>query len=270
MDIVAVFREFGGAARARDLVRAGTSSAALVRACGQGRVVRVSRGIYALPGHDSDTLTALRAGAEPACVTAAELRGLWVLRRPSLIHVGVNHGRPIAGERLHVHRAALPIPTLTVCLQCVRCLPELDALCIVESAVVLGSVPLGDLRTLAGGRNSAALRRVLDLVDPHSESILETVARYHLRQAGFQVASQVQVPGVGRIDLVVDGVLGIEADGRQYHSDRRDFEEDRRRWNLLTTRGVPILRVTRALVVNDPGQFILLVRAALASRSSHR
>lgn len=270
MDVVEVLEQLGGAARARDVVRAGSSSTALARACEQGRVVRVVRGVYALPGHDGDALTALCAGAELACISAAEQRGCWVLRSPSLVHVGVDHGRAIAGERFRVHRTSAPISTLTVCLQCARCLPELDALCIVESAVVLGLVHLGDLRSRAGARNSAALRRVVDLIDPHAESILETVARYYLRRAGFQVASQVQVSGVGRIDLFVDGALGIEADGRQYHSDRHEFEEDRRRWNLLTTRGIPILRVTRSLLVNDPAQFILLVRAALAAQSSHR
>ncbi|MHA7217629.1 hypothetical protein ACX80L_01935 [Arthrobacter sp. MDT1-48-3] len=49
-------------------------------------------------------------------------------------------------------------------------------------------------------------------MDPHAESILEAVARYHLLRAGFQISSQVHIPGVGRLDLVVDGVLGIEAD----------------------------------------------------------
>ncbi|WP_434995093.1 endonuclease domain-containing protein [Arthrobacter sp. Ld5] len=183
----------------------------------------------------------------------------------ALTATGVDHGRGVEGEGLLVHRAALPIPTPAVCLQCVRCLPELDALCIVESAVVLGFVLLSDLRTEAGRRNAAALRRILDLLDPHSESILETVARYHLRRAGYQVASQVHVPGVGRLDLMVDGILGIEADGRQYHSGQGEFEEDRRRWNLLTTRGVPVLRVTHALLTRRPDHFLALVRHAVAA-----
>nr|WP_269429732.1 hypothetical protein [Arthrobacter sp. L77] len=92
------------------------------------------------------------------------------------------------------------------------------------------------------------------------------MARYHLRSAGFSTQSQVYVRGVGRLDLYVDGILGIEADGRQYHSDRRAFEEDRRRWNLLTTRGIPILRVTHDLLTRQPDQFLTLVRAAVAAR----
>ena len=269
MDVVDALAATGGVGRTRDLVRLGVSGAQITRALRRGLIVRVSRGAYTLPEHDGGALTAMLAGADLACISAAQQRGLWVLSRPALLHVGVDHGRGVEGELLRVHRTALPIPTLAVCLQCVRCLPELDALCIVESAVVQGVVLISDLRAEASRRNAKALRRILDLLDPHSGSILETVARYHLRQAGFQVASQVYIPGVGRLDLMVDGALGIEADGRQYHSDRREFEEDRRRWNLLTTRGVPILRVTRRILVDDPDQFLGLVRAALASGARH-
>jgi very-short-patch-repair endonuclease len=268
MNVVERLIERGGIARARDLVDAGTSAALLTRAVREGLILRVSRGVYALPDHDSELLTALSLGTELACISAAQYRGIWVLRKPLLLHIAADHGRPIRGDQLRVHRAACPISDLTMCLQSVRCLPELDALCIVESAVVLKRVALADLRSEVGMRGSASLRKVLALLDPHAESILETADRYHLIRAGYQVASQVYIPGAGRLDLVVDGVLGIEADGRKYHSDPREFEEDRRRWNLLTTRGVPILRVTYRLVVGDPDQFLLLVRAALAAGSS--
>ncbi|MHA7208716.1 type IV toxin-antitoxin system AbiEi family antitoxin domain-containing protein [Arthrobacter sp. MDT1-65] len=268
MDVVEILAGLGGAARARSIVEAGASSTMLARALEQGRVARVARGIYALPERDAGLLAALRAGTDLACISAVQRLGLWVLREPRLLHVSADHGRPIAGDGMRVHRAPLPLSTVAVCVQCCRCLPKLDALCIVESAVVLRRVRLADLREHTLGQRSGSLRTVLKLLDARAESILETVARYHLVQAGFHVASQVHVPGVGRIDLFVDGVLGIEADGRPYHSDRREFEEDRRRWNLLTTRGIPILRVTHDLLVRDPEQFIVLVRAAVAARAT--
>ncbi|VDR33207.1 Uncharacterised protein [Arthrobacter agilis] len=270
MDIVRLLTERGGSARARDLVAAGASGSALTRACRQGDVVRVVRGVYALSERDEDALTALRVGAHLTCISAAVQRGLWVLRAPGLVHVAVDHGRPLGSDRLRRHRWEGPVSALTFCVHAVRCLPELDALCIVESAVVLGQVRLGDLRTHADRPRARALRTVVELIDPHAQSILETAARYLLVQAGFTVASQVHVPGVGRIDLFVDGVLGIEVDGRHFHSDRREFEEDRRRWNLLTARGIPILRVTRQLLLGEPGRFVLVIRAALAAQQASR
>ncbi|THJ68368.1 hypothetical protein E8P82_00140 [Arthrobacter echini] len=270
MDVVDVLTKLGGVARTRELVAAGASTSALARACSGELIVRAARGIYALPGGNGDLLAARCSGAELSCISAAQQRGLWVLRPPTLLHVSVDHGRFVPSSRLRLHRARLPLSTLSICIQCARCVPQLDALCVVESAVVLGLVDLAELRTAAGSRRAGALRHVIELIDPHSQSVLETVARYHLVEAGFTVASQVHVGGVGRIDLFVDGVLGIEADGREFHSERREFEEDRRRWNLLTTKGVPILRVSRNLLLNQPAQFIHLVTSALASHSPQR
>ncbi|WP_422390564.1 type IV toxin-antitoxin system AbiEi family antitoxin domain-containing protein [Arthrobacter sp. N1] len=268
MTVVHLLSELGGVARLPELVAAGTGRAAIAKACERGQVLRVARGIYALPDHDPVVVAALQLGTELASVSAAQHRGLWILRRPGLMHVATDHGRPIDTAGLRVHRAARPVTDLVVCLQVMRCLPELDALSIVESAVVRGSVTLDDLREHVVGHRSGTLRRIVALIDPQAESILETVARYRLLEAGFHVASQVQVSGVGRPDLVVDGVLGIEADGREYHSDRPAFEEDRRRGNLLTARGMPVPRVTWPLLQNDPDTFIRLVRAALEVHSA--
>ncbi len=269
MGVVQLLGGMGGVARACDLLAAGASRSNLAMACEQREVLRVARGVYALPDHDAVALAALSLGTDLACISAAKHRGLWVFREPRLLHVAADHGRPVEGANVRVHRAARPVSDLTVCLQVMRCLPELDALCIVESAVVCGLVTLDDLRKQSEGHRSGGIRSILALLDPHAQSILETVARYHLIRAGFQVASQVYIPGVGRLDLFVDGVLGIETDGRQYHSDRREFEEDRRRWNRLTARGIPILRVTWSLLRKHPAEFLRLVDATLAEHSSH-
>lgn len=256
---------FGGVARSTRLLRAGVTPHRLRRALTRGEVLRPVRGVYCLPGHTSDLLTATCVHAELACISAARGLGLWTLRPPSLIHASVNHGRAL-DARFRVHRSEGLLTPLRICLQAMRCLPELDALCIVESAVALGHVPLARLKDSVGGRRDGALRRIVELIDPHSQSVLETVARYHLRSAGLSTQSQVYIRGVGRLDLYVDGILGIEVDGRQHHSDHREFEEDRRRWNVLTTQGVPVLRVTHALLTREPDQFLALVRAAIASR----
>lgn len=266
MDPILALDSLGGVARSKDLIRAGVSLYQLQRAVEQQLVRKPIRGVYCLPEHDDVLYAALCAYAELTCISAAQHLGLWILRKPSLIHVRVNHGRAL-DHRFRVHRSDTSLTPLAMCLQCMRCLPELDALCIVESAVVRGLVPLAQLRDATRGLRDGQLRRIVQLVDPHSQSIIETLARYHLRAAGFSTQTQVYVTGVGRLDLFVDGVLGIEADGRQYHSDRREFEEDRRRWNILTTRGVPILRVTSSLLTAQPERFIALVREGLNSHA---
>ena len=88
--------------------------------------------------------------------------------------------------------------------------------------------------------SAGSCRRIV----PQSQSLIECLARFLLRRAGFHVESQVNVPGMGHLDLMVDGRLGIETDGAGFHMDRTSFEEDRRRWNVTTRRGIPTLVVT--------------------------
>lgn len=266
MNAVEKLRELGGVARYRDLMAAGVSRSQLGAALTSGEVFRPTRGVFAVPDADPELLVVKCANAELACINAARRLGLWILRSSALIHVSVNHARGPTGFR--VHRAATPLSVLEICVQCVRCLPELDALCILESAVVKKLVTLEDLRCRLAGRRDAAAQRLVERIDPHSQSIIETVGRYHLKSAGFSVQSQVYVPGVGRVDLFVDGLLGIEVDGRKFHSGPKEFEEDRRRWNLLTVGGIPVLRVTYLMLTDHPDQFLDLVRRGLRSAAA--
>ncbi len=263
MDAVRALEGLGGVARRGQLAALGVSGSALSAAVGCGSVERVSRGVFALPAADPSLLAARCAKAELACISAAAWHGLWVLRSPARVHVSVNHGRSLPSDFL-VHR--LPgTPTLAdVCIQCLRCLPALDALCVVECAVATDRVSLQELRGRLQGHRDSGARRTVALINPMSQSIIETVARFHLLEAGLTVQTQVHRQGVGRLDLLVEGRLGVEVDGRQFHSGPEEFAEDRRRWNLLTIGGTRVLRVTYAMVVHHPEQFLALVRSALA------
>lgn len=264
MDVKEALTTLGGAARRKDLLAAGVRESKLRKAVAFGAVSVPVRGVLALPGADPAILAACTARAHLACISAAEARGLWVLRQPGRVHVSADHGRPL-GDHFRVHRAAGKPGMLEICIQCLRCLPELDALCIVESAVVKGLIRQSFLLENLGGQRDKSLRRIVRMIDPHAQSIVETVSRYHLRHAGYITQSQVFVPGAGRLDLMVDGVLGIEVDGKEYHSARTDFEEDRRRWNVYTVRGISVLRVTYPLLVHSPDKFLELVAGCLTN-----
>lgn len=263
MDIVRMVLQQGGVARRRELEKAGFSGHEILKAVQDGRLGRPVRGVYTAQGADPVLLAATCAKAELACISAAERLGLWVLTRPRLIHVCVDHGRPVEGN-FRVHRSAKQLSALDVCLQCMRCIPELEALCVVESAVIKRLVTLDQLRARTGRARDQPLRRIVNLIDPHSQSVIETAARYHLKAAGLSVQTQVYVKGVGRLDLFVEGILGIEADGRKHHSGTQEFEEDRRRGNLLMLNGTPVLRATYPLIVDRPAEFIGLVERGLA------
>ncbi|WP_458781517.1 type IV toxin-antitoxin system AbiEi family antitoxin domain-containing protein [Arthrobacter sp. D3-16] len=233
-----------------------------------GAVHRVARGVYALPDAAPWLIHAGRHHAVPGCVTAAYAAGLWVVQRPDKPHLAARHGRPING--CVVHRSGLPLTHLDIVCQSLRCLPPLEGLTIAESAAKQGLVQLSDLRGRFPAAREKALLGLVARIRPQSGSIIETMARYLLQEAGLTVELQVNIPGMGHLDLLVDGLLGIETDGYAHHSSRKAYREDRRRWNITVVRGVPTLRVTFEMLVSEPKEFVRMVHQALAAcRTAH-
>jgi hypothetical protein len=260
-NIIDVLSKYDGVTRAKYIAAAGVSDNQLKSATAAGTVSRVARGVYALPGADAQLISIRSLPAEPGCITAAHFGGLWVLHAPAKPHVAQTHSRSYKG--FVCHRSSTPPTLLDTVVQCLRCLPEPDGLIIAESAVVLKGLPLNALRRRLDGRNDARERRIVSGIVPQSQSLIECLARFLLRRAGFHVESQVNVPGLGHLDLMVDGRLGIETDGAEFHMDRTSFEEDRRRWNVTTRRGIPTLVVTYPLLRDHPEEFVSMVRETL-------
>ena len=263
VNIIDVISAYDGVARAKHLAAAGVSHFQLKSALASGRILRVARGVYAVPGADPVLVSIRSLPAEPACISAAELSGLWVMDAPQFPHVAVPHSRKYEG--FVCHRSTAPPTLMDSVVQALRCLPDLDGLVIAESAVALGRLPLTAIRMRLSGRNDARERRLVSRIVPQSQSIIECIARHLLREAGFHVESQVNIPGMGHLDLMVDGRLGIETDGAGFHMDKPSFEEDRRRWNVTTRLGVPTLVVSYSMVKNRPREFVAMVRDTLKS-----
>ncbi|MGF9646811.1 hypothetical protein AAIH32_02495 [Pseudarthrobacter oxydans] len=260
--------EMGGVASTSSLTQAGLSRRNIEAGLLDASVQRVARGVYALPDADPWLIHAGRNRAVPGCVTAAFAAGLWVVRRPDKPHLAARHGKPIEG--CVVHRSGVPLTHLDLVCQSLRCLPPLEGLTIAESAVKKGLVHLSELRCRFPAAREKALLGLVARIRPQSGSIIETMARYLLEEAGLTVELQVNIPGMGHVDLLVDGLLGIETDGYAYHSSRAAYREDRRRWNLTVVRGVPTLRVTFEMLLSEPREFVRMVHQALATyRPAH-
>ena len=147
-----------------------------------------------------------------------------------------------------------------------RCLPPLPALVLAECAVSRQLVGMKSLEEQFSGPKDWKIRQLLAGIRPRTASPLEVCARFHLSAAGLSVETEVPIPGVGRVDLVVEGRLLVEIDGYEFHSGREDYRRDRSRWNAATGAGWMTLRITSELVLRDPDAFLLLVRRALAAR----
>ena len=239
-------------------------------------------------------LMSLGPGAAAGGRTAACLRGWGLLAEPLRtidVVVSKDRGRVrLAGVRAVRRRAPsldLVVPlhrceglvvtsAVTTVVDCCTSLPLLDAVVICESALRSGQVALADLQQAAtrlrGRRRAGRLRRALELCDPESGSVLESVLRVRLVEDGL-VGWSTQVVlrdadgrYIRRVDFCFDRHrLVVETDGARWHT---DSARDRAGDNRVAAAGWRVLRFSWAEVVHDPSAVLALVRAALTADST--
>lgn len=94
---------------------------------------------------------------------------------------------------------------------------------------------------LLADRSGTALR-ILRELDVRAESIVELDAQHLFRTNGIEYQAQVFLPGIGRVDFLLDGFLIVEIDGFAFHSKRGDMLRDRARNNFSAVSGYTVLR----------------------------
>lgn len=230
------------------------------RATGAGSIRRIARGTFAVPDADPELATAARNGASLTCVSAARLLGWWVLVPGTCAHIRRNSSKEIPGTRLHRGQRSPHRPVARP-EQIVHdaFLPRLEALVLAESAVIRDAVGLHRLRQEFTGQRDWPIRLLLDSIRRTTASPLEVCARFHLLAAGIGFEEEVVVPGVGRVDFLMDGWLIVEIDGYAFHSGRVEFRKDRQRWNGSSSGGWVTLRMTAEMILHQPDEFIRLV-----------
>lgn len=211
-------RRHGGIAHRRELEAAGWGAARL------RELDRIGRGWVAIADAPELLVAAARRRGRLACVTAARHLGLELLHPPSHLHLVVPREgtqRPEPDLRLHRSRAIRPVGRYAlveslpdVLANVARCLPEVEALIVWESAVRLGLVHLDELRRLAwpGPRQ----RRLARLVSGRSDSLLETLLAHQLRAAAVPYRQQVRFHG-RPVDFLIGERLIIQVDGYAHH-----------------------------------------------------
>jgi very-short-patch-repair endonuclease len=152
-----------------------------------------------------------------------------------------------------------------VLIHALRCLPLVESLVMVESAVSRGDMTVDFLRQRLPGRRNGKARDVLRWVDRGAESLLETLARTYFRQVGIHVETQAYLDGVGYVDLLLDGWLVVELDGR-HHADWAQVKKDHRRNNESVVQGFTALRYYYTDVVYTPTEMVAQVQTVLARR----
>lgn len=238
----------------RDLLRAGETNADLTRSVRSGLLLRPRQGHYAVPAAPLELVRAVRLGGLATATTSAAHHGVFA-PPDGRLHVAVQHNAArlrdpddaaIGFRRrddvcLHWSvrgqprlRQGLPVVSAMRMLQdALHCLPAAFAIAMVDSALHERTIRASDLDQLRHGLPTHSID-LLRQTDGRCESGVESVTRYLLQQAGLHVVPQVVVPGVGRVDLLVEGRLIVELDGRAWHDDERAFARDRRRGAAAT------------------------------------
>lgn len=266
--IESVVAALGTAVRRKRLIGRGYTDWHIRRALKSGAILRISRGVYATVDSSPMAEHLAKHQAELTCFGRAKTEGLWVLHDQDVPHVGTAHGRPVPGCVTHRFRGRLSLRAIL--RHCAQCGTELEILCVLESAVIKDKCTMAELRTLFSRRKDGRVRKIIDMIDPQSMSIAETCARYHLKAADYNVQGQALIPGMGHLDALVDGQLGLEIDGKDYHNNEKAWEEDLRRGNVLIIANVPTLHFKAAVAMYYPEEMLRWVRQALETIAAAR
>ncbi len=233
-----------------------------------GAIRKVCPGVYATAGSTPIAEHLASNQAELTCFGRAKEEGLWVLHDQKIPHVATAHGRPVPGCVTHRNQGKLRLRDIL--RHCAQCGTELEILCVLESTIYKKKCTLAQLRRLFNRRNDARIRKIIDMIDPQSMSIAETCARYHLKKAGYNVQGQASVPGMGHLDALVDGLLGLEIDGKDYHNNEEAWKEDLRRGNVFVVADVPTLHFRAAVAMYYPQEMLRWVQRALTTIAATR
>lgn len=259
-------RQLGGIAKTGELRARGLSQRAIAAACHSGRIERLRIGTFADPDLPDPVRAAHRVGGRPACVTAAVLHGLAALSNHPLhvevaphdskfrsaLDATVRHWPGEPGIVLHWTGGAVGsravTPLVDSILQVVSCLPRMEAVCIVDSALnrFPDLVSLELLSSLASGEG----RRVIGVCDGKADSVLESVFRLKALESGIPCVAQAPLPGGLRGDILIGDRLLVELDGAAHHAGLVEFRADRERDAWLTAQGYLVVRFTYDQVVN--------------------
>ncbi|HTN56973.1 MAG TPA: hypothetical protein VL043_01775 [Protaetiibacter sp.] len=218
-----------------------------------GRLLRLRTGAYVPSGTHPDVVDAGRLLGRLTGASELARLGVFVLAAHRLeVHVAPSASRiPTLGRPHRIHRRALlrtphpdalAVEPIDALYDAVIGQEPRAAIATLDSALHLGVLHPDDLDELFAAL-PRRFRRLRRLLDARAESGAESLLRLILRAIGCSVECQVTIPGVGRVDFLVDGWLIIECDSEAHHASWEAQRNDRRRDLAAAKRGLVTFRV---------------------------
>lgn len=261
-----------------ELRRFGLTSRRIRELVEAGELLRVRRGRY-LPADTAPIVTSIaRLGVRLDCVSLLHHLGVFVLES-SRIHVQATNGDsrlPARADSLTCHwrptsaaRQELYADFIEALAQACRCQDPRSAIATLDSAWHLGLVDEAGIAAVFA-RLPLRYQSLRPLLDRRSESGPESLMRLLLRALGCHVEVQVLIPGVGRVDFLVDGWLIVECDSEKHHSDWQTQKRDKRRDLAAAARGFTTVRPIAEDIMYSRDAVLVELRDALAHGTALR
>jgi very-short-patch-repair endonuclease len=262
-----------GIARTAWLTNHGCTRRALADAVDKGEILRIRRGVFALPGADPKLVIAARHGGALSCADALRHHGIWTLPRPDeKVHVwlggsGRRRPHPLCDDLCTTHfspgTARLGYaPVVAALIHAYRCLEPEAFFAAYESAWNQRKISASDRRRIRRELPASAAW-MLDLARPDAQSGLESLLRFRLHLLGLTLESQVVIPGVGTVDFVIGRVI-LEVDGRENHAGADRRHKDLIRDAAASAQGYETLRFDYSMVIYEWDRVLAAILPALA------
>lgn len=268
-----------------ELAALGYTRRRLTAALERGELVRLRRDRYVFGDGAADLWTAsldraVRLGGRLTCVSLLVALSVFVFD-DARFHVRVGAHASRLRERARLPRSGLcfhwadawecgpsrgVVSLLDAVRDMLRCAQPRHAIASLDSLLHLGLVTWDSLEELFASL-PARFGVLLALTDARAESGTETLVRLMLRQLGAHVDVQVQIDGVGRVDLLVDGWLVVECDSRGFHSTWAERRRDLRRDLAAAARGYTTVRPIAEDILYRPDEVLALLRGILRAPS---
>ncbi|MEO7447024.1 MAG: DUF559 domain-containing protein [Humibacillus sp.] len=283
MTVAEAVERLGGVCTWRELRRAVPWRAIGVAVAG-GEVVRLRRGLYGLPVTPAAESTARRLHAVLSHRSAALSWGWKVKTTPRLPDVTLARHRRLptnAKRSATVHWRSLAADQVDglvttaarTVVDCCLDLPFDEALAVFDSALRGGLRPreVAAVGMTLGPRQRARLLRVARHADVRAANPFESVLRaIAIGVPGISVEPQARLRYddlYARVDLAdADLRIVLEADSFEFHTGRRAFDRDCRRYDELTVRGWIVLRFSWEQVMFEPEWVAGVIARAVALR----
>jgi len=301
-------RRNGNVASRRTLLGARIEPAGIDAALRSGALERLRRGMYALAEADIDQRRAVMAGGRVGCVSALRRVGVWGGLDTALhIHVPPSASRLHLDEiaalgrspetrrtdktfwaepgrpRVHWQRAnAVTTRTarswaddwladpMSALRQAVLCLDDEHAIAAIDSALRKKVVHAHNLESLFRSV-PRRLQRLRVELDPAADSGPESIVRVRMRRAGFVVEPQVGIPGSSDLDLLINGVVGLDIDSRAWHTGEDQISWDYGKTLQSFAFGRPTLRILPHHIFDMwPSTLAAISRAVADMEDLHR